>query len=284
MRVRGKTKDTAFFRGFEMKQLVVSVFMGGLAVCLLAQEKGLIFGHRAGRKEFEENTLEAFQESYAKGTRGFETDFRLTQDGELVILHNDSVNEIYDGKGAVEEMTAGQIRQLKSKRNHRHLPFLNEFLDFLADKPNMYVEFEMKTSNKKYYPDSAIAAYCDKLCKAALAKKPQGSVYVFTSFDPRPLVYIGQHYPNAERLYIFGTGLSPEIVNKAKALGIRRIGCIASKTTRAAVDEAHKANMIVSCWPGNDVKDYLLMYGLGVDVMCSDVPVQMNTWKKAAGL
>ena len=44
-----------------------------------------VIGHRGGRYEFEENTLAAFKGSYEKGVRGYETDIRMTADGELVI-------------------------------------------------------------------------------------------------------------------------------------------------------------------------------------------------------
>jgi glycerophosphoryl diester phosphodiesterase len=57
-----------------------------LVACVAqAQERGLVFAHRGGAHEFDENTLVAFKESYARGLRGFETDVRMTRDGVLVI-------------------------------------------------------------------------------------------------------------------------------------------------------------------------------------------------------
>ena len=44
-----------------------------------------LFSHRGGRMENDENTLKAFKASYDAGYRGFETDIRMTKDGELVI-------------------------------------------------------------------------------------------------------------------------------------------------------------------------------------------------------
>jgi glycerophosphoryl diester phosphodiesterase len=264
-----------------MRKSALAVIAGSLVLCAGAQEKGLVFAHRGGRAEFEENTLKAFKDSYAAGSRGFETDVRMTKDGALVILHNDTVDSMYAGKGSVEDMTAAEVRQLKSKRSGQPFLFLDDFLAFLADKPNMYVEFEMKTSNKKLYPDSRIPEYCEKVCKTVLAKRPADSIYVFTSFDARPLAYIGQHFPQAERLFISGSPVCEAVVKQAKGLGIKRIGCILDGTSRAAVRAAHKEGMIVSCWPGSNVKDYLLMYALDVDAMCSDVPVEVNAWKAA---
>jgi glycerophosphoryl diester phosphodiesterase len=58
--------------------VVVVGGMFGVAGSLAAQEKGLVFAHRGGAHEFEENTLAAFRGSYEKGLRGFETDIRMT--------------------------------------------------------------------------------------------------------------------------------------------------------------------------------------------------------------
>ena len=47
-----------------------------------AQDKAVqLFAHRAGAHEQDENTLEAFKNTYDQGLRGFETDIRLTKDG-----------------------------------------------------------------------------------------------------------------------------------------------------------------------------------------------------------
>ena len=69
-----------------------------LAACMAAtldasaQEQEIrLFSHRGGRMEHDENTLSAFQASYDAGYRGFETDIRMTRDGELVISHDETL-------------------------------------------------------------------------------------------------------------------------------------------------------------------------------------------------
>lgn len=76
-----------------------------------AQEKGLLFAHRGGAHEFEENTLDAFRSCYEEGLRGFETDVRMTKDGELVILHDDSLDRTHNATGAVEHKTAAEWKK-----------------------------------------------------------------------------------------------------------------------------------------------------------------------------
>src|SRR5690606_38437348 len=130
-----------------------------------AQKAVQLFAHRAGAHEQDENTLQAFKNSYNQGLRGFETDIRMTKDGELVIFHDASLERIAGQQGIIEEMTAAELRKVKTKKGNPIL-FLNELLEFLKDKPSIYLELEMKT-NPTAYPQEKLERYCDMLYKAA---------------------------------------------------------------------------------------------------------------------
>jgi glycerophosphoryl diester phosphodiesterase len=243
-----------------------------------AQPKGLIFAHRGGGHEFEENTMAAFRQSYDAGVRGFETDVRLTKDGVFVLLHDDSLERTHQATGPVEEKTATELRSVKSK-DGEPLVFLDDLLDYLADKPDMYVEFEMKTSNKDLYPDARLEEYCRKLYDAVQARRPAGSFYVLTSFDERPLRKVKAFAPDADLMLISSGPCNQEIVDRAQSLGVKRIGTNVEGTSRAGVRAAQKAGLRVTCWPGHNVQDYQLAVGLGADAICTDVPVAILRWK-----
>lgn len=88
-----------------------------------------------------------------------------------------------------------------------------------------------------------------------------------------------QRYPDAELLLISGGPCCDAIVQQANELGVKRIGCTIDGTSRAAVRAAHKAGMKVTGWPGGSLEDYLLGVGLGLDAICTDIPVAVHTWK-----
>lgn len=244
-----------------------------------AQEKGLVFAHRGGSLEFEENTMQAFEGSYAKGLRGFETDVRMTKDGQLVILHDNTLDRMYAGTGRVEEKTAEELRTVKTRKTGQPFLFLDDLLAWFADRPGVYFEFEMKTSDKKFYPDSLLPTYCKKLHKHVTASQPKGSFYVFTSFDQRALKTMKGVDPKADILLIVGGACTKEAVQNAQRLGAGRIGCCWDVTSRAQVREAHKAGLRVSGWPGHTVDDYKLGLALGMDAMCTDIPVKIMAWR-----
>ena len=115
----------------------------------MAEEKWQIHAHRGGRAEFDENTLSAFQVAYARGLRGFETDVRMCRDGALVIMHDETIDRTTLGKGAVEDLTEAELRQVRTRKGNPIL-FLDELVAFLADKQGLYIEFEMKTNSARY--------------------------------------------------------------------------------------------------------------------------------------
>src|SRR5690606_12024867 len=116
----------------------------------------LILAHCGGAHEFEENTMEGFEACYERGIRGFETDIRMTKDGVLVLLHDDSLDRTHNASGPVEEKVASELNDVQTKKGQTFL-LLEDFLKYFHHKPGVYIELEMKTSNEKLYPDDRIA-------------------------------------------------------------------------------------------------------------------------------
>lgn len=259
-------------------KLIAAFFCAAMALDASAQDQEIrLFSHRGGRMEHDENTLEAFQASYDAGYRGFETDIRMTADGTLVITHDSSLERTTNGSGTVEEKSAAEIRQLRTKQGNKVL-FLDELLDFLKDKKGLYVEFEMKTHPASLYPEERLPEYCDKLYKAVKAIQPADAQFVFTSSDYRALRYMQAHHPDAELMLITSKPCNDETIDLAKTVGIQRLSCTMDGTSRKAVKRAHKEGLIVILWPGHSVEDFMLGAYLGCDLMCTDVPIEVKTW------
>ena len=244
----------------------------------MAEHKWQIHAHRGGRAEFDENTLAAFQASYAQGLRGFETDVRMCQDGALVIMHDASIERTTLGQGAVEDQTEAELRQIRTRKGNPLL-FLDELVDFLADKPELYLEFEMKTEATRY-PQDKLEVYCAKLYEAVIPRLPKSSTVLFTSFDKRPLTFVKNTYPDVDLMLITGAPCSDATIKETLDLGLKRLACTWDGSTRASVRAAHQAGLVVAGWPGHTVNDYLLGVALGFDHMCADNPVEVLEFRK----
>ena len=59
------------------------------------------FAHRGFSGKYPENTMLAFQKAIEVGADGIELDVQLTKDGEVVIIHDETIDRTTDGKGYV---------------------------------------------------------------------------------------------------------------------------------------------------------------------------------------
>lgn len=260
-----------------MKRSFIVIAALFLAVAAFSQDRQVrFFAHRGGRMEFDENTVAAFEASYRAGFRGYETDIRMTRDGQLVILHDSDLKRTTDSEGSVESLTASQIRKARTKEGNKVM-FLDDLMDWLDSKGDVtYVEFEMKTSDENLYPEERLHEYCDKLYERVMRNKPAGATYLFTSFDYRALRYLQQKYPGVQMLVITDKPCNGETIDLCKALGINRLGATMDGTSREAVKKAHDQGLIVSLWPGRSTADALLGIYLGADFLCTDIPVEVK--------
>lgn len=257
------------------KTLTLSVLLC-LGIAAFAQTQTVrYFSHRGGRQEFDENTIPAFEASYKAGYRGYETDVRLTADGQMVILHDSNLSRTSDTDGFVEKMTTEQIRKVHTKQGNKVM-FLEDLMNWLDSKGDVtYVEFEIKT-NANDYTEEKLHELCDKMYERVLRNKPEAAQYLFTSGDYRALRYMTIAHPDAELLLITGKPCCDETIDLCLAMGIPRLGATMDGTSRAAVKKAHEKGLIVSLWPGNSPDDAVLGAYLGADFLCTDVPVAVK--------
>lgn len=235
-----------------------------------------LFAHRGSRFEFDENTLPAFKGSYDAGLRGFETDLRMTLDGEIVVTHDASLKRLTPCNKEIETMTAKEVRRVKTNQGNDML-FLPDLVKFLSARDSLYVEFEMKTNAPiSSYPEDRLREYCMKLYDIIIPTKPTHSTYVFTSADERALKMMRELHPGVDMLLIINKPLCDETILEAIGMNIKRIGCRLDGTSKAAVDLAHKAGLSVSLWPNPNPESFILGYYLGADALVSDRAVSVK--------
>ncbi len=73
--------------------------------------------HQGGENESPSNTLFAYHDGLAKGGDMIELDVHASKDGQLVAIHDDTVDRTTDGRGEVAAMTLAQLRRLDAAYN-----------------------------------------------------------------------------------------------------------------------------------------------------------------------
>jgi glycerophosphoryl diester phosphodiesterase len=89
--------------------------------------KPKIIAHRGASGHAPENTMAAFQLAMEQGADGIELDVMLSKDGQLVVIHDATVDRTTNGTGNVKDMTLVQLKALDAG-NSEQIPTLEEVL------------------------------------------------------------------------------------------------------------------------------------------------------------
>ena len=111
-----------------------------LASSAPAVAQPLVAAHRGGAALWPENSLLAFRNALALGVDCLESDVHLTADGELVILHDPTLDRTTTGTGPVAErrladLTSVRLRARDGTVTDEPLPTLGQLLDVLGSIP-----------------------------------------------------------------------------------------------------------------------------------------------------
>ena len=93
----------------------------------------IVVAHRGDWRNFPENSLEAIDNAIKMGVDIVELDVKRTKDGELILMHDRTLDRTTTGKGLVSENTLSDIRKLNLRngcniRTIHKVPTLEEAL------------------------------------------------------------------------------------------------------------------------------------------------------------
>jgi len=139
-------------------------------------------GHRGHSEGAPENTYAAFRAAREFAGLGVtcETDLRITSDGELVLIHDETVDRTTNGHGLIRNMSYSEIANLSAGRwfgeefAEERVPRLRDALQFAREHGIIY-QLELKTygQDEVFFPK--LRALIDELGCADLLQ--------FSSFD-----------------------------------------------------------------------------------------------------
>src|SRR5213594_3703990 len=82
----------------------------------LESTRCLVIAHRGASAAAPESTLAAFRLAAKLGADGIELDVRGTADGQLVVIHDASVDRTTDGSGKIAALTLEQLHRFDAGR------------------------------------------------------------------------------------------------------------------------------------------------------------------------
>jgi glycerophosphoryl diester phosphodiesterase len=117
----------------------------------------LVVAHRGASVQAPENTMESFRLGVEAGADAIELDVHLSQDGQLAVIHDDTVDRTTDGVGSVDGFSMDGLRRFDAGARFTaadgstpfagkglRIPTLDEVLDWLPDDVGLVVEIKAR--------------------------------------------------------------------------------------------------------------------------------------------
>jgi glycerophosphoryl diester phosphodiesterase len=230
----------------------------------------IVIAHRGDKTHAPENTLAAFMMAAENGADAIEFDTKLTADGQVIVIHDRTVDRTTNGTGKISKLPFAAIRNLDAGawfsgafRGER-IPTLDEVFETVGrrlhinieltnyatpgdDLVGKVVELILKHNLQEQILFSSFFPYNLKKVRSLLPKVPRGLLTMRGSkgFLGRALGWRGDYFA----LHPFFTDTTPELIKQVRATGKR-----------------------VHVWTVNAEEDLKRMISLGVDAIITDDP------------
>ncbi len=120
------------------------------------ENKVTLTAHRGYRQKFPENTMIAFREALKLDIDSIETDVRMTNDNQIVIIHDQTLQRSTDKEGHVCDRSLAQVKEADAgikfgeQFKGEKVPTLKELLELLQTRPDVKLLLELKDYPEEY--------------------------------------------------------------------------------------------------------------------------------------
>lgn len=119
----------------------------------------LKIGHRGAKGYEPENTLVSFQKALDMQVDGIELDVHLSADGEIIVIHDETIDRTTNGKGAVNTLSLRELKAFRIDEKYE-IPTLKEVFDLVNQ--DCFINIELKSYEATDKVVSLIEKYVSK--------------------------------------------------------------------------------------------------------------------------
>lgn len=231
-----------------------------------------LFAHRGASYYSPENTLAAFELAIKQQADAIELDVKLTADGHVVVIHDQTVDRTTDGSGNVSNIRLAEIEELDAGIHYdaqfigEKVPTLREVLSQVAKRIPINIELTNYSSIFDKLPE---------IVGELVRHYDYEDFILFSSFNPIALLRIKKVLPEVPIGLLclpgkYGAIPRSRWLNK---LAHEAIHLEYKDTTRDLLRAAHKHNKRVHVYTVNHVEDMQNMFDVGVDGIFTDNPL-----------
>jgi glycerophosphoryl diester phosphodiesterase len=231
----------------------------------------IIFAHRGASTDAPENTLASFRLALSQGVDAIELDARLSADGQVVVIHDPTVDRTTNGHGRVAQLSLTELRSLDAgsffsqKYRGEKIPLLEEVFEAVGKKN--FINVELKNSATLH--DQLIEKVCALVKKQGLEKR-----VILSSFLASNLKKAKRLLPEVPRGLLVASGW--------KGAWTRSFGFsfgdyaalhpYFTDVTKQQIVRVHRLRRRVHVWTVNQAEDIVRLNNWGVDGILTDDP------------
>ncbi|MEZ9743454.1 glycerophosphodiester phosphodiesterase family protein [Vibrio splendidus] len=233
----------------------------------------IIVGHRGVAGTHPENTKASIEQAAKLGLKWIEVDIQPTQDDQLVVCHDHTLDRCSDGKGRVDEHTLAELRQLdfgswKSEQFAGEKILTLEELLTLVEQHDLSVNLEIKVDSRHQAP-YVVDLLHDELIRSNL----DTDKVLLSSFSHKVVAEMAHHLPRY-RVGVITEQLTQDdlmLINEVKAFSCHMNY---EHVDQSDLDTLNEANIQAWCYTVNDPSRFKFLSK--VDAVFTDFPNQFN--------
>lgn len=229
--------------------------------------------HRGASGYAPENTISAFDKAVEMKADYIEIDVQRSKDGELVVIHDTSVDRTTDGTGKVGALTFEQLRNLDAgswkgeQFTGEKIPTFDEILERYHGKIGILIELKAP----ELYP--GIEESIAQELKERNLDKPQNEKIIIQSFNFESMKKMNDLLP------IVPIGVLTSSKLDTTPLALQEFSTYADYfnpsygiVTTDLVNHVHSLGMKISSWTVRSPESAEFLFDMGVDAIITDYP------------
>lgn len=236
-----------------------------------------VIGHRGFPEVAPENTLVSFERAIAAGVRMVECDVALSQDGEVVVIHDDTLDRTTDGKGPVSARTLAELKALDAGAwfgrafAGERIPTLAELLQLTRDRGvaiNVEIKAEAVTRGKA-------AGGIEEKVAVLVAAAGMERATVVSSFEALAIARMREVHPRLPTAFLIDGKMARPAAEYAEKLACGALHLSARKNGESQVKGVKAAGLDVRLYTVNDPEMARRYWDWGVTAIFTDRVAEM---------
>lgn len=221
----------------------------------------LKIAHRGAKAYKPENTLQAFQKALDLNSDGIELDVHLSSDGHIIVMHDETIDKMTNGKGEINTYTLAELKSFLIA-DELQIPTLNEVFD-LVDK-KCFINVELKSKDALQCVSTLIEKY--------IAEKGWNyDHFIISSFDWNALKEVRNLNPNIPIGVLTEEDIDTALAF-AESINAKAIHPDFQLLNKENVHQIQKKGFLVFPWTVNSEEDIQKVKSYHVNGIISDNP------------